>query len=329
MGFPMNCLDSLKPLIFQAFGYPKTSHLLMFCLLWIQTLSSMFRLIPPTLTLTPKKGEAPAKIETLLSNLHRDQNARNASRQVSAMKVFRHLVWVEEIFSIAPHSGKTMSVWTWRYWNHHLPAVSFGQAKPARVSIPFGFKNTVWGHLGRRVRMMPAWHGGLSFARSHGNHFTSVIVPNPQYGGGGKKLPGYSISLFGNPSIYHSIYMVKLVDTHLSNYILSNHIHVSTYPGTISDLTCAVKSGKSMDFSWFLVGWKFHTNPKEERWQQLHLHHGLYQNSLLPQRLWPEYGKRRTFGMLGPKNRGGWKWMYPGIYYVCFKFTRYLENVIV
>ena len=58
----------------------------------------------------------------------------------------------------------------------------------------------------------------------------------------GKKLPGYSISLFGNPSIYHSIYMVKLVHTHLSNYILSNHIHVSTYPGTISDLTCAVKS---------------------------------------------------------------------------------------
>lgn len=115
MGFPMICLDSLKPLIFQAFGYPKISHLLMFCLLWIQTLSSMFRFIPPTLTLTPKKGEAPAKIETLLSNLHRDQNARNASNRVSAMKVFRHLVWVEEIFSIAPHSGKTISVWTWRY----------------------------------------------------------------------------------------------------------------------------------------------------------------------------------------------------------------------
>ena len=181
----MICLDSLKPLIFQAFGYPKTSHLLMFCLLWIQTLSSMFRFIPPTLTLTPKKGEAPAKNRNTLVKPAQRSKCQECSRQVSAMKVFRHLVWVEEIFSIAPHSGKTNSFLDMALLKPSTTCFIWPN-EASSCFYTFWIQETVWGHLGRRVRTMPAWHGGLSFARSHGNHFTSVIVPNPHYGGGGK-----------------------------------------------------------------------------------------------------------------------------------------------
>ena len=141
---------------------------------------------PSNINIDPQKGEAPAKIETLLSNLHRDQNARNASKRVSAMKVFRHLVWVEEIFSIAPYSGKTNFCLDMALLKPSTTCFIWPN-KASSCFYTFWIQETVWGHLGRRVHMMPAWHGGLSFAGSHGNHFTSVIVPNPQYGGWGKK----------------------------------------------------------------------------------------------------------------------------------------------
>jgi len=66
-----------------------------------------------------------------------------------------------------------------------------------------------------------------------------------------------------------------------------------------------------------MSGWlEISHNPKEERWQQLQLHHGLYQNSLLPQRLWPEYGKRRGFWHVGFQ-KSGWMEMNVSGYILC------------
>lgn len=74
---------------------------------------------------------------------------------------------------------------------------------------------------------------------------------------------------------------------------------------------------KSADFSWCLVGWKFHTILRRRDGSNCISTTGFIKTACFLSACGRNMAKGAVFGMLGSKNRGGWKWMYPGIYYVC------------